>query len=333
MKKKLKIAVILVCILVCGIIVFGAINSRRDKTRNADRNNYLQTHYIFDKKFLVKMTGTDFSKDKYNFQGLITADTLRYFRFLDRKFELKSIDALDDHYHQIRQYLVSQYQEADARKLFDIYRNYLDCEIKLATNGQYHAQTPDLRKLLDLLFRIQIFRREKMGKETADALFGGEVKEKEYFLRKEIILADPALYGKEKERGLRKLEMDMWEGSIVPVDAHDNPYNQYMSRKQMYQKDLHEADEKNRGRMIEEFRREFFSAEQMKRLREVDAQMAAEAENLKRYREAEQKILNTKNMPDTQRNEKIKALQDKFFGADADAFRRLEAIQRDLKKK
>ncbi len=41
--------------------------------------------------------------------------------------------------------------------------------------------------MLSMLYKVQNYRREKLGKETADALFGSEVKENEYLIRRAII--------------------------------------------------------------------------------------------------------------------------------------------------
>jgi len=172
----------------------------------------------------------------------------------------------------------------------------------------------------------------ELDRETADALFGAEVKEKEYFLRREMIIADPALYGRDKERRLDKLKSDMWEGEAIPIGEDDIPYNRYQLKMQLYAKDLAGLGEKERKLKIEEFRKEFFTREQIGKLRNADARMAGEKETLKRYREAEKKILEARDMPRVQSKQKINALQDEYFGEEADAFRRAEAIRKGLEK-
>ena len=87
-------------------------------------------------------------------------------------------------------------------------------------------------------------------------------------------------------------------------------------------------DEDRRKRAIEDFRKYFFSPEQVERLRKADAEVAAEDENLKRYRAEEKKILTASGLSRKQREQAIQALQDRYFGAEADAFRRREAIQK-----
>ncbi|HLZ19089.1 MAG TPA: lipase secretion chaperone, partial [Smithellaceae bacterium] len=77
-----------------------------------------------------------------------------------------------------------------------------------------------------------------------------------------------------------------------------------------------ETDEINRRQKIEEFRKEYFTPEQIDRLRKVDAEVAAEEEHLKRYRAEENKILQTTGMSQNQQDGAIKALQDQYFGTE-----------------
>lgn len=328
---KKAVLIVGICV-VAALIIFRCANTPRKTTVEVKPKEYPEMHYIFDNNFRQMQSQTDFSQSKYSYQGTITADTLRYFKFLGQKFTVKSLDNVQDHYSRVEQYLHTQFRAADARQLFAIYRQYLDCQIVLATDVKYQVKSPDLREMLKLLQTIHNFRREKMGKETADRLFGAEIKEKEYFLRREIVVANETLYGKEKEQRLDKLKSDMWKGMPVPQIPNDNDYNRYRFKMQIYERDLREMSQKDREKMINEFRNEFFSPQQIKKLREVDAQMAAEEENLKRYREAERKLLEDRNLTQEARNAKIKTLQDEFFKEEAEAFRREEGIRKNLNK-
>jgi lipase chaperone LimK len=111
-----------------------------------------------------------------------------------------------------------------------------------------------------------------------------------------------------------------------------NPYNRYQIKLQSYRKDLSELGEKEREIKIEEFLKEFFTQDQIKRLHEVDDQIIKEKQNMERYRAAEQKILDLKDMPQEEKNKRIKSLQDEFFGKEAEAFRRREVMRKGLEK-
>ncbi len=171
-----------------------------------------------------------------------------------------------------------------------------------------------------------------MGKENADMLFGSEVKEREYNLRRAIIIGDNTLYGKEKEARLQKLKSDMWDGEVNLMVEESNPYNRYQFKMQLYQKDLSELGEKEQKLKIDEFRKEFFTKEEIKKLAAVDKQIAQEKQNMERYRLAERNILNLRDIPSEEKAKRIKLLQDEFFSKEAEAFRRREAMRKALEK-
>ena len=124
----------------------------------------------------------------------------------------------------------------------------------------------------------------------------------------------------------------MWDGEVISMVEDRNPHNRYHFKMQLYEKDISEMDEKARKYKVEEFRKEFFSKEQIKRLNEVDDQITKEKQDMERYRVAEQKILDLRDMPQEEKNKRIKSLQDEFFGKEAEAFRRREAMRKGLEK-
>jgi lipase chaperone LimK len=328
-KKKILISVVIAAVMVFIISrLIGYLNHRHDKAQEA----YLEKHYIFDKNFQTGQGNIDSSRNKYFSHGIVTAETLNLFRSLEQKFAEKSINELSEHFNKVKQYLNSQFGESEAKKLFEIYQKYLECQIKISNDSKYEVKTPDPQHLLSLLYTVQNFRREKLGKETADALFSREVKKNEYSLRKAIIIGDNTLYGKEKESRLQKLKADMWDDDVISMLEDTNPYNRYQIKLQSYRKDLSELGEKEREIKIEEFLKEFFTQDQIKRLHEVDDQIIKEKQNMERYRAAEQKILDLKDMPQEEKNKRIKSLQDEFFGKEAEAFRRREVMRKGLEK-
>jgi len=323
MKKKILIILATTAILVFVVFLLIAyLNHLHDKVQET----YLENHYIFDKKFRIDKTKIDSSSNKYLSHGTVTAEALKLFRFLEQRFAGKSINDLDDHFNKVRQYLYSRFKQQEAQTLFEIYQKYLKCQIEITNNSKYRITTEDPRHILSLLYMAHNLRRDKMGKENADALFGSEVKENEYLLRRAMILGNNTLYGKEKESQLQKLKSDMWGDKAISIGEDNNPYNRYQLKLQLYQKDLSELDENAYKLKIEEFRKQFFSKDQIRRLHEVDEQIAKEKENVERYRAAEKKILDSKDMTREDKDKQIKALQEKFFGKDAEAFRRREIM-------
>lgn len=328
MKKLLIILAITAVLVFIVFILISYLNHHRDKVQET----YLENHYIFDKNFRTDKTKTASSKNKYLSRGMVTAETINLFRFLEQRFAEKSLNELDQHFNKVHQYLYAQFKEADAQKLFEIYQKYLECQIELTNSTKYRLTSVNPKHMLSLLYAAHTFRRDKLGKENADTLFGSEVKENEYRLRMAMIIGDNTLYGKEKETRLQKLKRDMWDDEVISIGEGGNFYNRYQLKLQLYQKDLAELGEKDRKIKIEGFRKEFFSPEQIKRLHEVDEQIAKKKEKMERYRAAEKKILDAKDMTQAEKDKRIKALQDKFFGKDADAFRRREIINKGTEK-
>jgi lipase chaperone LimK len=326
-----KILIILASTAVLVFILFLLI-SYLNHLHVKSQDTYLENHYIFDKNFPPKKTKTDTSHNKYLFHDTATPETLKLFRFLEQRFAEKSLNELSDHFNKVHRYLHSRFRETEAQRLFEIYQKYLKCQIEITNSSKYRLATENPKHILRLLYTAQNFRRDKMGRESADALFGREVKENEYLLRRAMIIGDNTLYGNEKESRLQKLKSDMWGDKVIFIGEDNNPYNRYQFKLQLYQKDSSELDDREYKLKIEEFRREFFSQEQIKKLHEVDEQFIKEKEKMERYRAAEKKILDARNMTREEKDKKIKTLQDKFFGKDAEAFRRREIMYGGAKK-
>ncbi len=327
MKKK-RIIVFCAIGILLALVAFKAIHILKGKMEQS----YTETHYIFDKNLRTEKTAKDFSDGTYSFNGKVTAETLHFFRFLEQKFAVPSIEQVDEHYQKVEKYLHSQFKEPEATKLFETYRQYLESQIKITNNKEYRPTISDSKYMLSMLYKLQSYRRDKLGKETADALFGSEVKENEYLIRRAIIIGENTLYGKDKESRLQKLKWDMWGEEAISIGEDSNPYNRYQFKLQLYRKDLSELGEKERQRKIEEFRKEFFSNEQVRKLRESDDQIAREKETMQRYRAAEKRILNLKDITQQEKEKKIRLLQNDFFGKEAEAFRRREAIRKGAEK-
>lgn len=326
LRNILKISLLILsglCCLLCG----------QHAVAKASANDLGEPHYIFDKHFPVRHTEKPSASQPYLSGGSVTADALELFRTLEQKYAVNSIEELSRHYERVRRELASRFPQAEAQRLFENYRRYLDCQIAIVNDSRFETTSMDPKALLMQLSEIQNFRRDKLGREAADALFGKAVKEQEYILRRLIIIGRPDQYGKEKERQLQKLRQDMWGNEAVSLGEDKAPYNLYEQKLQLYARDLSEMDGIRRGQQIEEFRKAFFTPEQIGRMHRADAAIAAEEENLRRYRAKEKKILKTPGMSQPQRNQAIKALQDEYFGAEADAFRRREAMQKGLQNK
>ena len=90
------------------------------------------------------------------------------------------------------------------------------------------------------------------------------------------------------------------------------------------------SDEERQAK-IRQFREEFFTPEQVRRLDDVDRLMADEKKNEEDYFAQENKIKNDSNLDADGKAQKRRELQDQMFGSEADAFRRRLAIENERK--
>lgn len=265
-------------------------------------------------------------------EGLINSyTTLRYFKHLEHRFRKST--TLGEHFDEVKKFLFAEFSESEAQILFDTYKDYLLCEMDLVEEFRNLTSAASTEEAIEILRQIQEFRRNRLGAELADKLFGADVKAKEYAFRRADIVGDKTLYGAAKEARLKTLNEDMWGQDAAAVEEHPNDYNRYREKLLIYEKDLSElGSETDRQKKIREFRTEFFTPEVVERLDAVDRQIAAETQKEADYRKREQQILEDTALTDETRNQKIEALQNEMFGEEADAFRRGETMRRELEK-
>lgn len=264
--------------------------------------------------------------------GLINAyTTLNYFKHMEHLFRKSATPG--EHLDSVKKYLFSQFPDSEAAILFETYRNYLQCEMDLAEEFKNLTSARSADEAIDVLKKIQEFRRERLGPELADKLFGADVKAKEYAFRRAEIVGDETLYGDAKTEMLKKLNTDMWGEDAEAVESHPNPYNRYREKMLIYKKDLDAlGSEALKQEKIKEYRKAFFTPEVVERLDAVDRQIAAEKQKETLYREKEKQILESTGLTEESRQEKLKKLQDELFGDQSDAFRRSETMRLELEK-
>ena len=266
-------------------------------------------------------------------EGLINSyTTFKYFKHLEHLFRKST--TLGEHFDEVKKYLFSEFSKTEARTLFETYKNYLQCEMDLMEDFRNLTSAKSTEEAIETLKQIQAFRRDRLGVELADKLFGADVKAKEYAFRRADIVGDDSLYGEAKEEMLNQLNEDMWGKDSEAIEEHPNEYNRYKEKLRIYKKDLDEIEsDEIRQAKIKTYRTEFFSPEVVKRLDKVDKQIVAEKQNKTDYREKEKKIYENTGLTKETKNQKIESLQNEMFGEEADAFRRSETMRLELEKK
>jgi len=265
-------------------------------------------------------------------EGLINSYTThKYFKHLEHLFRKST--TLGEHFDEVKKYLFAEFSEEEAQILFETYKNYLQCEMDLMEEFRNLTSSKSTEEAIDTLKQIQAFRRDRLGVELADKLFGADVKAKEYAFRRADIVGEESLHGEAKEEMLKQLNEDMWGEDANAIEEHPNDYNRYKEKLLIYKKDLEELEsEEMRKVKIKEYRNEFFTPEVVKRLDEVDQQIVAEKHNENSYRIQEKKILENTGLTEDTKNKKIESLQNEMFGEEADAFRRRETMRLELEK-
>ena len=325
------IAIVTLIAIVAGYFIFSEKNedipvniiSKDNKITVKDMKEYFSNNQF--------MSGTE-DPNKYFSQTIANPNTVKFFKYLQMHIKASN---LEDHLKEVEKYLHSIMEPAKADEMFALYKKFCNYEIELVDKMQKwpHPKTAD--ELIRYLQDVHEYRRSVLGEETADAMWGIEVKGQEYNIRKGAILHDANLYGVEKEKKLSLLKDEMWgtgpENIEGPPQTDPEKYTSYQEKQAIYQKDLQELPSDQRLEKIKEFRKDYFSSDQIARLEQVDAELETDRKKEADYYAQEKEIMNDTSIVGDQKAEVIRELQNSTFGEEAEAFRRRLNIQKNTK--
>jgi len=333
MKKK-KIVIMGLVILAVGIIGY-MLYLKQTKAAPVNIISLNQKIPLQDVKMFLKDLPIELDNEdprKYFSKEIINSYTVKYFKFLQR--EIKYISR-EKHLKEVREYLHSVMDPDKADEIFALYEKFIDYEAAITEKAKSWAEPRTADELLRYLQSVQDYRREVWGVEVADAMWGAEVKADEYSIRKNSIKLDPDLYGTEKEKRINALKEDMWgaDAALIEEPPKDDPekYSKYQEKQALYQKDLEELSAAERMEKIKEFRRDYFSSDQIARLEQVDEELEMDRKRESDYYAREKVIMNDPGIAADKKAEVIRELQDNIFGEETDALRRRLNIQRNIK--
>jgi len=297
---------------------------------------YFDRDYIIDNKHEIKLKDIQTFRERPNYsdenvrnyfaENVINTYTLNFLKSMDQRF--KNSKDLADHLERARQYLYSVLPSSRAGEMFTLYKVYLNHLIDLAGKVRKPGLPWSADEVIADLQDVQRYRRGIFGREIADALFGPGIKAEEYGIRRSAIMNDKDLYGAEKEYRLKQLDRDMWDDEANSVGENIQPYTRYQEKLQIYEKDLSEMrSEEARQAKVQEFRREIFTPDQVRRLDEVDRTVADEKKKEEEYFASESAIKSNTSLSEQEKEARIRELQEETFGEEADAFRRRQAIK------
>jgi lipase chaperone LimK len=313
---------------ITGLIIIAAVilNSKKDqgyvmdKSRNIKLKDIHAFHNIIN--YNAKVSKEMFSNFRVN------SNTLNFLMFLDQKF--KECTTVEELFEKMHEYLISILPAEDAEKVFELYKTFVRYQLTLGTKSKEWGMPKTAEDSIAFLHKLQDYRREVFGIDTADALFGASIKSEEYPIRRGAILNDKKMYGAEKEKKLADLNKDMWDDEAGSIDKQAEPYTLYREKVDMYQKDFSEMNDADKQAKIRQFRDQYFSPEQVMRLEDVDRAVAEEKIREDKYFEKEKAIMNDPDIDQAEKDKRIQKLQDGHFGSqdEADAFRRRLNMQR-----
>jgi lipase chaperone LimK len=116
-----------------------------------------------------------------------------------------------------------------------------------------------------------------------------------------------------------------------PPQSDPEKFAGYQEKQVIYQRDLQELPAEQRLEKIKEFRKEYFSTDQIARLEQVDAELEADKKKEADYYAQAKAIMNNPGIADDKKEEALRELQDNTFGEEAEAFRRRLNIEKNTK--
>lgn len=334
--KDMKKKIIIGTVIIASLVVIGYMLYPKHSEEvpvniiSADRKIPVQDAKMFLNGFPFQSVNED--PRKYFSKEIVNLYTVRFFKFIQTQIEFTN---REEHLKAVKAYLYSVLDPQKAEEMFALYEKFMDYESGIHEKAKSWGEPKTANELLRYLQLVQDYRREIFGVEVADEMWGAEVKAREYTIRKNIVTADPNLYGAEKEKRIAALKEDMWgaDAGLIedPPETDPEKYASYQEKQAIYQRDLQELPEARRMQKIKEFREEYFSPDQVARLEAVDEQLAAERKKEADYYAQERAIMNNTALDDDKKTEAIRGLQDNTFGDEADAFRRRLNIDRNIR--
>ncbi|KPA14113.1 Proteobacterial lipase chaperone [Candidatus Magnetomorum sp. HK-1] len=268
----------------------------------------------------------------FDYSSIINADTIDYFKHLSVMFP--GISSIDGHFDKILEFLLTKYPKEQAEALFQVYKKYFKCETDLKNERVSWGFPKSADDWLEYIKRTYEFRLNSMGGKVGGLLFGTDYKKLSYKLKKSKILQDETLYGSDKEKWLEELGKEVWgdESQSTIYGDVNSSFDIYKQKMELYKKDLEEMTEEEKQEKIKEFRDELLTPELIENLEVAEKRTAEGKKRFESYKSEEQAIMQDPDMDETQKNERIKELQDKTYGVHADAFRRGQNILKETQE-
>lgn len=184
---------------------------------------------------------------------LPTHNMADYFRFLQT--ELAQGNSPSERTESIREHLLSTLPSDKAGELIDLYEKFTNFEYDAVTKAEEWRMPESADETLELIAAMQQYQQEYFGADTANMLFGAEMKVMEYNARRAIILNDLYSAGTDKEQLLDRLGIDMWgEEAYRAMNESKDPYDILDEKLLVYGNELAAVDPDTRQEEIRKLR-------------------------------------------------------------------------------
>jgi lipase chaperone LimK len=249
-------------------------------------------------------------------------------------FKFRNAKDREEFLANIKAELLKEFPVKTAEKILKMYEAYIDCELSLQEQMVSFEPPENEEDMLYMANEIYEFRKTHLGEELAEKLFGQEYKMTTYKILIGKIYKDDTLYGREKESRLRQAAAEVFGEDAADANIYDKTGESLFQEKLLiYKKDLDEMNEDAKKEKIREFRSEYLPPEDMEKIEAAEAQVEAVAKRDQDYTESKNAILNDAGLDDTEKQEKIRALQDAVYGDMADEIRRGEEFAAEHNEK
>ncbi len=313
MNTRSKLFLIAAGLTAAVVLIFFLLkdNSTRESAGIIDNKYHITQQDYWDSHHAGETFESSAAKDYFS-QGVANKHTLDFFSFLQDRFRDMGYD---EHMKAVRGYLYGTIRPREkAEEMYELYAKYNDYQKELYMDRDRWAPGGTPEEMLENLRKIQDFRRQRFGKDAADAIFGVEVKSSEYALRKQIIIGDTGMAGAEKEKRLASLRRDMWGDQGDAADGPQRPLDRYNEKLKIYEADLASMTAEERDQKIREFRRELFTPEEAERMESADLQLKLLRARDSEYSRLSRSILDDKNLSEQEKNRRIRELHNRIYG-------------------
>jgi hypothetical protein len=266
-KKKAFILKILALLVILAI----SMTALKLFHRPGSAEDYV-SDYITDKKRQITLKDTElgngpgehFEKTEselkdYIAGSLVNRGTAEYFRFLQTRFNQGR--TFQENTDLIHRHLLSILPPENGEELFELYMKYLNFEYLAAEKAKDWDMPESVDETLELISKMKGFQEDYFGEETADLLFGADMKVMEYNARRSGIINDSYATGIEKEKLLERLDYDMFGVDSSELEKTKNPYNLFEEKLLVYKNDLDVMEPYEKETMIRGFREKYLPKE------------------------------------------------------------------------